>query len=153
MPSYDKAKMMRLLEARRHMFLRTNDYSSRIRDLRGMISAKQRDMENSGNYYECRAFVDSLLKLPLEQARALKREEVETCNHITHTRSGSHSSEVTTGIGFGLWGEYLQLLERRQRLELESGQLSQSHNEQFACVASLVMAVTDWGFRSPEDEL
>lgn len=153
MPSYDKAKMMRLLEARRLMFLRANDYSSRIADLRGMLSAKQRHMENSGNYYECRTFVDSLIKLPLEQARALKREEVEICNRVTHTRSGSHSSEVTTGISFGLWGEYLQLLERRQRLEMEAEQLRQSRDQQFACVAPLLAAVSGWGFHSPENDL
>ena len=153
MPSYDKAKMLRLLEARRLISLRANDYSSRIRDLREMISAKHRHLENTGNFYECRQLVDSMLLLPAEKARALTREQVETWQRSTYTRAGTQHSNASTGISFGLWGEYVQLLERKQRLEVDMEQLSQSRNEQFACVAPLLTAVSGWGFHSPENDL
>lgn len=153
MPSYDKAKMMRLLEAKRAIHLTSNDFYHRLRELREHISGKRTFMRSNANMYESRDQVESMLELPLDKARALTREQVEKFQRPTYTGSGTQHHDAPTGISYGLWGEYLQLLERQQRLEAEKERVKAARSEQFACVDPLVKAVIQWGFNSPEHEL
>ncbi|WP_326999333.1 hypothetical protein [Comamonas testosteroni] len=63
MASYDKAKMMRLLEAKRAIHLTSNDFYHHLRELREHIGGKRTVMRSNANMYESRDQVESMLDM------------------------------------------------------------------------------------------
>lgn len=154
MPSYDKEKMLRILEEQRRGFSVSRDLMDRIRRRHEQINAKldylRRCAASTGatDYFE-----DTLALLSVENAMALPREKVESFKRANYSLQGSSYDEISSGIQFGDWQELNQERSRLQRLQSELDQANKLHQERFACVGKLVEAVEDWGFNNPSDEL
>ena len=154
MASYDKEKLLRMMEERRRSFSVQRDLSDRIQDCHRDITAKQaylrRCASSSGatDYFE-----DTLVQLSLEDALALPQERVTTVKRAKYGWQSPEYEEHSTGIRFGDWQELNHERARMKRLQAESARHGKLHAERFACLRILVEAVQDWGFRDPADEL
>lgn len=149
MASYDKAKLTRLLERRRAAYITLRDYNDRAREAREALG------RHAGHLRACAAergagdAVDSLMRLPLAEAGALTRSQVES----HEIQRGGNAFMVLTGVGFSQWREYLALRGKAERLQGEADKVQQSIEQQFGILPSLLEAVKKWGFANPELEV
>ena len=154
MASYDKEKLLRMMEEQRRSFSVQRDLGDRIQDCHRDITAKQaylrRCASSSGatDYFE-----DTLVQLSLEDALALPQERVTTVKRAKYGLQSTTYEQHSTGISFGDWQELNHERARMERLRTEMDRYSKLHGERFACTQKLIEAVKDWGFRDPADEL
>lgn len=154
MPSYDKEKMLRMLEEQRRGFSVLRDLMERIRGSHEAINSKLgymrrcADSMGSTDYFE-----DTLAALSLEDAMALPREKVERFQRPNYGVHTTTYDDFASGIGFVYWQELNQERCRLKRLQAELQHSQKLHDERFACTRNLVEAVQDWGFNDPAQEL
>lgn len=153
MPSYDKEKLMRMMQERHVGFLAARDLQDRQRDLRKDIARIAQNMRISAASTGQADVVEHLLQLPLDQARALTREQVEKTRYVVPTPSGGVEREAHTGIDGQTWGDYLQYRSRMERLETELQRNQTLMNDRYAILPKLKDAVVDWGFKNPDHEM
>ncbi len=153
MPSYDKEKLLRMMQERRVGFLASRDLMERQGDLRKRVDHMIRVIRD--NAYSCGAvdYAESLLKKTVEEAMRLSREQVETYRAENQTRSGPVEKEYATGISYSTWGEFNQLRSRYERVSSEIERNSALMDERYAILPRLKDAVIDWGFNNPDHEL
>lgn len=136
MASYNKAKLLRLLEQRHGTHLALTDLSDRAREAREDFR-HHREMNRRAGSAGATSFrkVERLLARPLVEAEAIQREEVEDA-----------------GLHYPNWARYLAAWRKMTRLEQQIG-AAKTEFDSFAVVPRLCEAVRDWGFRDPELEI
>lgn len=75
MPSYDKEKLLLMLEEQRACMRTIRDFSERIRERRAIMQKQKQYLQSCALHAGAEEFLQYLLQLPLEQAVALPREE------------------------------------------------------------------------------
>ena len=152
MPSYDKEKMLNMLEQQRRSFRVIRDLHERVMERRRDISFKTSHLRNLARGVEAEDFLEKLLALPLAEANALPREEVEGYQKDKYGLLSKTPTQYTSGISFGFWRELNHERGRMARLEAEYDRHKAEHDERFACMNNLKNAINAWGFSNPEDE-
>lgn len=150
MPSYDKPKLLKMLEQRRAAFLGLRDLNERLRDAqaqRAHLSGAIRSAatEQGANFDA----IDRLLAMPVDAARRLSKEEVE----IYEIELGSRVQRYLSGISFETFQRYLDAREKVERLQQQLCHAQEAIDARFAIVPRLIEAVRGWGFRDPELEI
>lgn len=146
MASYDKEKLLRLMNEReashhalRHLGGRARDAKLRCRHLEDVLRRNAARLE----------VAEKLLAMPVAEAVALEREQVEGYME----RRGDVTIKRQSRISYAAFQEYLAAREKSDRLAATYAESSQAHQERFAIVPRLRDAVMDWGFRDPELEM
>lgn len=145
MPSYDKPKLMKLLERQHTFMLQRRDISNRHQEARTDLSRPRAALERGAHAAGAHDHIERLLNLPLAEAAKLTKEEV-----TSYQRPGN-AQRFTANISFADWGSYLG---GRMRLERLAGEVAaHESNAQFAIVPKLLEAVSGWGFHDPMREM
>ncbi len=153
MPSYDKEKLLLMLEEQRASMRTIRDFSERIRERRAIMQKQKQYLQSCALHAGAEEFWQYLLQLPLEQAVALPREEVESYQGAVHTLGGKLNKRYTSGISKGSWDDFNKTRLQLRRLEGEYERSQAIRDERFACMPVLLRAVDEWGFPDPEKEL
>lgn len=153
MPSYDKEKLLRMMQERHVGFLAARDLLERQTDLRKEIARIMQNMRISAASTGQTDFVEGLLQLPMDEAMALTRDQVEKCRYVVPTPSGGVEREAHTGISAQAWGDYMQYRSHLERLETELQRNQALMGARYAILPKLKDAVIDWGFRNPDHEM
>ena len=153
MPSYDKEKMLRLLEQHRRHFQVIRDLSERVQERRKDVTFKTEHMRRCAINATAEDYFERLIQLSLEDAIALPREKVEGFQREKHGLHSTTLEDCSSGISFGEWRELNHERARMARLQAEYESHSDEGNKRFACMYNLKNAIQDWGFRDPADEL
>lgn len=153
MPSYDKEKLMRMMQEQRVGFLASSDLSERLRGLRSQSSRMEQGMRTSAQSVDATDFLEILLELPLEKAVERPLEQVETYHRLVKKAAGDVKAEFSSGINYSTWCEFNQVRLRMQRIESEQNRHNGLMNERFAILPKLKDAVVDWGFNNPDHEM
>lgn len=150
MPSYNKAKLLNLLEQRRAAWLTMRDLSDRFQE-----ASSEKELARGRIHEETRGlrlldgFLARFLSLPADEAFALSGDEVET---YEAERQGE-KVRYRTGIGFGTYRQYINARDKAARLSESLDAARTIHEERFGIVPNLVDAVRSWGFANPELEI
>ena len=154
MPSYDKEKLLRMMQARRVEFLATRDLNDRLRNAREEVRRVRTHIEQSAQYAGARDFIEGLLNLPLAQAATLPRQQVEGYPEVRIGQiNGEQEARIASGVSYAMWTDFIQAREREGRMQQEQERVQEQMNERFACVPNLQSAVREWGFTDPEREM
>ncbi|MEG2280218.1 MAG: hypothetical protein RSB86_11180 [Comamonas sp.] len=153
MPSYDKEKLMRMMQEQRVGFLASSDLSERLRGLRSQSSRMEQGMRTSAQSVDATDFLEILLELPLEKAVERPLEQVETYHRLVKKAAGDVKAEFSSDINYSTWCEFNQVRLRMQRIESEQNRHNGLMNERFAILPKLKDAVVDWGFNNPDHEM
>lgn len=145
MPSYDKPKLMKLLEQRHAAMLLRQDISQRHQAARTDLSRPRSALEKHAQAAGAHEHIERLLALPLAEAIELTQEEV------TGYQRRGNDQRFTAGINFADWKAYLAGRARVERLAAEV--VAQENQPRFAIIPKLLEAVQSWGFRDPVKEL
>lgn len=150
MASYDKNKLLWILEQRRAAHLVLRDLGERLRDAKSdQERAKSALRRGCGESRRTHEFLDHLLKLPDEQAAGLTCDEVQGYER----KVGNALETVSTGVNFHTWRSYLDARRKAERLAQQYGTAHADFGERFAIITRLRDAVRSWGFSDPEMEL
>lgn len=150
MASYDKPKLLALMEQRRAAHLNLTDLSGRLRDAREeMSAAKNRIDADSRRLRLPDGFLNRLLALPTNEALSLSAEEVGT--YADHP--GEDAQRYKTGIIFSVYRQYIQARDKAARLKEAEENAQNDFSERFGIVPHLIAAVREWGFADPELEM
>jgi hypothetical protein len=106
MASYDKQKLLALMERRRAAYLVLQDMSDRQRTARGDMNSALRTIESSFSHYRYlfpSGHLDRLLNLPTNEALALTADSVQT--YVDG--SGEDAARYSTGIQFNVYQQYI----------------------------------------------
>lgn len=117
MPSYDKEKLLLMLEEQRASMRTIQDFSERIRERRAIMQKQKQYLQSCALHAGAEEFWQYLLQLPLEQAVALPREEVESYQGAVHTLGGKLNKRYTSGISKGSWDDFNKTRLQLHRLE------------------------------------
>lgn len=153
MPSYDKEKMLQMLEQQRRSFRVISDLNDRVQERRKDITFQTDHLRRLARSAEAEDYFEKLLALSLDEAIALPREEVEGFQSHRFGLQSKTPVNRTSGISFGAWRELNHERGRLARLKAESERHKAEHDRRFACMGNLKNAIYDWGFRNPENEL
>lgn len=150
MASYDKPKLLALMEQRRTAHLSLLDLSERLRDAneeRG--TAKSKIITDSSRLRLPDGFLNRMLTLPTNEALALSADEVQTYTD----RPGDDAPVYKTGINFATYRQFIHARDKVVRLKEAHENTQNNFNERFGIVARLRDAVREWGFADPELEM
>ncbi len=146
MASYDKPKLLALLERKRRAYLALNDLSDRAQDARSDVSRLKIALLSTAQSFGSPAVAERLISLPLADAQALSRADVEDYADAKGTRR-------PTGLNVQTWESYLSARTKLERRLAEAQELRASAESEFAIVPRLLDAVREWGFRDPSLEV
>lgn len=153
MPSYDKEKLLRMMQERHIGFLAVRDLRDRQRNVRMQIESMKRRIRECAASMGANDHAEGLLHLSLADAAALTTEAVESYVQVQHRSSGVIEQKFQSGIGYAMWTEFNHLRERYERQENEVGRIQASADERYAILPGLMEAVRRWGFSDPEKEM
>ena len=149
MPSYDKDKLIRLLERKRAAYMTLRDFSHRALEAREALAKHQRVMLDAAAQKGGEDALRGLFRLPLAETGVVSRSQVESYEVLR----GGNKYSLTTGVSWDWWTQYLALRGKAERLASEEKKHSENVQRQFAIVQPLLEAVRDWGFNNPELEV
>jgi len=150
MASYDKQKLVRMLEQRRSAMVARRDISERRRDVREEASRLRSLIEYQATRFANRSGeVERLLNLPTVEAIAMDTEEIQGCD----VQVGNVRIIRETGINAQTYRRYIELRDRAKRLDDELEILSKDIQERYGIVSNLVDFVKGKGFADPELEV
>lgn len=150
MPSYDKPKLLVLMEQRRAAHLMITDLSDRWRDAKDSNASIAARIRSDGIEYRAPSeFVERLLALPLAEAAVLTADDVQ--GYVRQIGNVTH--RYSTGLNFQNFQRYVETREIEKRLAERLATARAEFNERFAIVPRLRSAILTWGFTDPELEL
>jgi len=150
MPSYDKAKLLRLIEARRRAHLTLSDLGDRAREAKSEAN-RLRSLINEKAHYQAqrRGHVERLLQIGYAEASGLTTSEIQ---EYVHQVDGDTSVILETGINAETYRKYIVVRERATRLSEEHAAEARNFHARFGIVQRLIDWVKECGFRDPEQE-
>lgn len=146
MASYDKPKLLTLMEQRRTAQLSLTDLSGRLRE-----ANTERDVARNKIQTDSRSvrlpdgFLNRLLTLKTDEALSLTADEVQICT--------GQAARYYTNINFATYRQYILARDKVARLGEAYESAQKDFNERFSIVTSLRDAVREWGFSDPELEM
>lgn len=149
MPSYDKQKLLALLERRRRAHSALTDLSARWRDAKADKVFIENHIRNAALGHRAPAgFVERLLSLPLLEVATMTAADIQGYDR----KIGNVTHRYQTGVNFQTYQNYIKAREKEKRL---AEQLAGAKHEfeHFAITPRLRDAVRAWGFTDPELEL
>jgi hypothetical protein len=150
MASYDKSKLLQLLELRRAAFLQLRDANDRFSDARTERERYRNSiLTDASDKRVPNDFLDRMLKLPTNDALALSADEVE----IYSVQYDNEVRRYKTGIGLNLYRRFIAARDKAARLGELHDRAQTDIDERFGIVPRLVEAVREWGFTDPELEI
>lgn len=150
MASYDKPKLLALMEQRRTAHLSLADLSERLRDANTeRETAKNKIHVDSQSARLPDGFLSRLLALPTNDALSLSGDGVQ----FYEEQSGENVRRYKTGINFATYRQYINARDKVERLKEASETAQNNFSERFGIVARLRDAVREWGFADPELEM
>lgn len=150
MASYDKQKMVAILERRRTAFFRLRDLTERGSEARTTMLRMRMSIENNARERGATDIAARLLALPLHQALPLRQDDVEG---YTVKRKDGSEERWRTGVDFGTWNKFQHAREKHERLVAAEAECRAQIDVEFAIVPNLLGAIREWGFPSPELEV
>lgn len=150
MASYDKQKLVRMLEQRARVFGARRDVSERRRVAREEASRLRSLILHHANHRANRSGeVERLLNLPTAEVIALDTDEIQGYDvQVSNVRVVRD-----TDINAQTYRRYIELRDRAKRLDDEVAILSKDIEERFGIVDNLVSFVKEKGFADPEVEV
>ena len=149
MPSYDKQKLLALMEARRAAHLALTDLGDRWRATRDSKAALASRIRAAAVEYRAPAgFVERLLSLPLAEASTLSADEVQGYERRSENTTYRHQ----TGVNFASFQRYIAIREKEEHLSAQFAVAGRDFDDRFSIVPRLRDAVLAWGFSDPELE-
>lgn len=150
MASYDKAKLLTLMEQRRAAHLNLTDLSGRLRDAQEeRVTAKNRIDADSRRLRLPDGFLNRMLTLPTNEALSLSADEVGTYQD----HPGEDAPRFKTGIIFSVYRQYIQARDKAARLKESYESAQNDFSDRFGIVPLLIDAVREWGFADPALEM
>lgn len=150
MASYDKQKLLALLEQRRAAHLALTDLSDRWRDAKNSEASIAARIRTDGLEYRApTGFVDRLLALQVNEAAVLTADDVQGYDR----KIGDVAHRYHTGVNFHAFQDYIKAKEKRDRLAERLEPARAEFNDRFAIIPRLRDAVRAWGFSDPELEV
>ncbi|MBD5805341.1 hypothetical protein AZOA_47940 [Azoarcus sp. Aa7] len=148
--SYDKPKLIGMLEARNAAFVQIRDISDRLRVARASVDKWKSHIRIAASQFGASAVgVDHLLGLPLEEALRLSQEEVES--YEVEERNGVR--KYLTGVNLQNFQSYLNARSALEHLQRQYDAAQADIEARFGIVPKLVEAVERWGFKNPRTEV
>lgn len=150
MASYDKPKLIGMLEARNAAFVQIRDISARLRDAQSNADKLKTHIRFAASQFGASgSAVERLLAMPLEDALRLTAEQIE--GFEIEERNGTR--KYLTGINVQNFAAYLNARSAVVHLQRQYDSAQADIDERFAIVPKLVEAVTSWGFKDPRKEV
>lgn len=150
MASYDKPKLIGMLEARNAAYVQIRDISDRLRDARAALDKWKTHIRLAASQFGASAVgVDRLFGLPLEEALRLSAEEIE--GYEIEERNVTR--KYRTGISVQNFTAYLNARSAVEHLQRQYDSAQADIDARFGVVPKLVEAVTRWGFKDPRKEM
>lgn len=149
MQSYDREKMIRLLERKRADYMTLRDFSDRAREAREALIRHQNHMRHAAQAKGASNVLDGLFRVPLASVGTLARKQVEAYE----IARGETIYSYTTGVSWSEWQQYIALRTKAERLVAEEKKHQDNVHRHFAIVQPLLDAVKGWGFNNPELEV
>jgi hypothetical protein len=148
--SYDKPKLIALLEARNAEFVQISDISARLRDARTALDKMKTHIRLAASQFGASAVaVDHLLGLPLAEAQRLSQEEIEGYEMEDHRGVRKY----LTGINVQNFTAYLNARAAAEHLKRQYAAAEADFDVRFGIVPRLLEAVESWGFKNPRKEI
>jgi hypothetical protein len=137
MASYNKEKLLKLLERRRMGALALRDCSNRRYEAQDDANRLRTSMLVAGRNLRANAGaeLERILGLPLDKVQSIRVDEV---------------SALVDPVQ---WRQWLFARARKERLDAECETLEQQNAEAFAIIPELLLKVREWGFNDPEYEV
>lgn len=146
MASYDKPKLLALMEQRRTANLSLTDLSGRLREANTEKNvARNKIQADTLNVRLPDGFLNRLLTLKTDEALSLTVDEVQIFTE--------QEGQYFTNINFAAYRKYILARDKAARLGAACESAQNNFSEQFSIVASLRDAVREWGFADPELEM
>lgn len=147
MASYDKPKLLKMIEQRQQARVALHDLHERYRDAKQVANHLRAVIESAAGHRAMRdGVVDRLMKLSTKEAARLSSAEIQEYTDTAGAVRG-------TGINVDNYRRYIAARDSSQRLASEHENGRSDFGARFACVGRLVQAVKDWGFTDPELEV
>lgn len=146
MASYDKPKLLALMEQRRTAQLSLTDLSGRLREAnteREVVRNKIQTDSRSVSLPD--GFLNRLLTLKTDEALSLTVDDVQIFTE--------REVRYCTNINLATYRRYILARDKAARLGEAYERAQKDFSEQFSIVASLRDAVREWGFADPELEM
>lgn len=144
MPSYNREKLERLIEARRAALLRRRDVYERANDAREESNRRRERIRYAAQQVATPTeFVERLLALRDDEAMALPDDEIDT---YRRPYQGGAERGFNSGIAVESYRRYIAARREVDRLAALLAD-AQADVEQHRIVPNLVEAVKQWGFR------
>jgi hypothetical protein len=152
MASYDRNKLLDMIEARRRAHLALTDLGDRAREARREANLlRSLILEKSAVRAQQRGHIDRLLRLDYEEACRLTTAEIQ--EYVHRQRADDEGIVLETSINAETYRKYIARRERAARLFEEHDAAAKDFQARFAIVARLVDWVKERGFRNPELEV
>ncbi|MDO9010778.1 MAG: hypothetical protein Q7U78_03065 [Gallionella sp.] len=146
MASYDKDKLLALMEQRHAAQLSLADLTKRLREANTERDiARNKIQTNSDSARLADGSLNHLLALETDEALNLTADEVQI-----YTKQGS---QYYSNINFSAYRQYILARDKARRLGETYESAQKDFNERFGIVSSLRDAVREWGFTDPELEM
>lgn len=152
MPSYNEAKMVRLIEFK-------NEYFRKVRRLGEMIDDKRMELNKVVHYIEdatrrygsnAVAMFDEIRLMPLrERLKVDPKTIVLVIHHEAPGRQESYTANM--GINLETWITYLRLCEDIESMKRRIDEMNMGYESTLRLVQDLRSQVIAWGFRDPEE--
>lgn len=150
MASYDKQKLVRMLEQRSRASVAIRDISERRREVRSEASRLRSVILQHANHRANRSGeVERLLDLPTVEATALSTDDIQGYD----VQVGNVRVIRDTDVNAQTYRRFIELRDRAARLDGELEILSEDFQARYGIVANLVSFVKEQGFADPEVEV
>lgn len=150
MASYDKQKLVRMLEQRSRASVAIRDISERRREVRSEASRLRGLILQQANHrFNRSGEVERLLNLPTVEAVALSTDDIQGYD----VQVGNVRVIRETDINAQTYQRFIELRDRAKRLDDELAILSEDFRARYGIVANLVSFVKEQGFADPEVEV
>lgn len=146
MASYDKQKLVRMLEQRSRASVAIRDISVRRREVRSEASRLRSVILQHANRS---GEVERLLNLPTVEATALSTDDIQGYD----VQVGNVRVIRDTDVNAQTYRRFIELRDRAARLDGELEILSEDFRARYGIVANLVSFVKEQGFADPEVEV
>lgn len=146
MASYDKPKLLALMEQRHAAQLTLTDLSGRLREANTERDAARNKIHTDSLSSRLPdGFLNRLLALKTDEALSLAVDDVQIRKE--------QEAQYYTNINFDTYRKYILARDKAARLGESYESLQKDLSERFGIVSSLCDAVREWGFTDPELEM
>jgi hypothetical protein len=151
-PTYNKSKLLDMIEARRRAHLALTDLGDRAREARREANLlRSLILEKSSVRAQQRGHIDRLLQIPYAEACRLTTAEIQ--EYVHRQRADDEGIMLETSVNAEAYRRFIARRERAARLFEEHDAAARDFQARFGITAKLIDWVVERGFRNPELEV